>query len=357
MTKKEKKLEVVQKCYIRKKDGEIDYEHPYDLIKETNHKGLYYVRLDEQVGYMNEEGKFVVPISYDFTRTTHKGEKNYHHSQRDWSYYDGDTVITYVYKDNGVGVINNRGEVLVPCEFEDVSTFPWEASENFIPVALPSYDNSKLVWGMYDVKNKQVSVTPQYEKMGKEQNGYASFKENGKWGILHCVTGTVVVPAIYLLDMEVSNTGIVRAFLGGSWEFGRNVKYVSPDECHVLVVNGIEQAQIVVSGYDWIEESGPSVMKCSIGNKYNPKQEDSFKILKMQNYIGIVRNASYEAGYFLEESGEFVKEYSKDCTSCSKQVHARYLSGGIFSAMTYDGKKIPVTDKMKQEILKCISEE
>lgn len=355
MAKKEKKLEVVQKYYIRKKNGEIDYEHPYDLIKETNHKGLYYVRLDGHVGYMNEEGKFVVPINYDFKRNNYEGKEHFNHP--DWYFYDSETVITYVYKDNGVGVVNSCGEELVPCEFEDVQVFPWYTSKDFIPVALPSHDNSKLVWGMYDVKNKQVSVTPQYEEMGKEQNGYASFKENGKWGILHCTTGTVVVPAIYLLDMNVSNTGIVIAFLGGSWDYGRNVKYVNPDECHVLVVNGIEQAQIVVSGYDWIEMSGPSVMKCRIGSEYKPKQEDSFKILTMQNYIGIVRNASYDAGYFLKESGEFVKKWSIGCTSCSEQINAKYLSGGIFSAMTYDGKNIPVTDKMKQEILNCIREE
>lgn len=354
MAKKEKKLEVVQKYYIRKKDGEIDYEHPFDLIKETNHKGLYYVRLEEHVGYMNEKGQFVVPIIYDFTRNNHKGEK--HFNCPDWYFYNSETVITYIYKDNGVGVISSNGEELVTCKFEDVEVFPWKTSMDFIPVALPSYNNSKLVWGIYDVKNKQVSVTPQYEEIGKEQNGYASFKENGKWGILHCATGTVVVPAIYLLDMNVSNTGIVIAFLGGSCEYGRNVR-VNPDECHVLVVNGIEQAQIVVSGYDWIESSGPSVMKCRIGSEYRPKQEDSFKILTMPNYIGIVRNASYEAGYFLKESGEFVKEWSTDCTSYSEQVNAKYLSGGIFSAMTYDGKNIPVTDKIKQEILKCISEE
>lgn len=359
MAKKEKKLEVVQKYYIRKKDGEIDYEHPYDLIRETNYKGLYYVRLDEHVGYMNEEGKFVVPISYDFTRTTHEGKKTCYPPHCSWYYHDGNTVRTYVYKNNGIGVINNRGKVLVPCEFEDVNIFPYEASKNFIPVALPSYDNSKLVWGIYDVKNKQVSVTPQYEKIEKDQNGYASFKENGKWGILHCATGAVVVPAIYVINMDVSNTGIVIAFLGGSGCYIpiNKTRYVSPNECHVLVVNGSKQAQIVVSGYDWIEKSGPSVMKCRIGSEYKPKQEDSFKILPMKDYIGIVRNASYEAGYFLEESGEFVKEWSIDCTSYTKQVHAKYLSGGIFSAMTYDGKNIPITNKMKQEILKCISEE
>lgn len=46
MSQKEKKLDIVQKYYIRKEDGKIDYKHPYDLIRETNCKGLYYVRLE-----------------------------------------------------------------------------------------------------------------------------------------------------------------------------------------------------------------------------------------------------------------------------------------------------------------------
>jgi len=355
MSQKEKKLEVVQKCYIQKKDGEIDYEHPYDLIKETNNEGLYYVILDEHIGYMNEEGEFVVPISYDFKRKTYDGYERYKIS--DWYFYDDKTVITHVYKDNRVGVVNNRGEALVPCEFEDVELFSNKASENFIPVALASQDNSKIVWGMYDVKNKQVSVTPQYEEMRKEQNGYASFKKNGKWGLLHCGSGTVVIPAIYLLEMHVSDTGIVRAFLGGSWEYFGNNKNVKPEDCHIFVVNDIEQAQLVVSGYDWIEQSGPSVMKCRIGSSYKPKQEDSFKILKMPNYIGIVRNATYEAGYFLKENGKFVKKWTVGCTTYDELHHAKYISGGIFSAITYDGKSIPVTKQMKLEILKRISEE
>lgn len=186
---------------------------------------------------------------------------------------------------------------------------------------------------------------------------YASFKKNGKWGLLHCATGTEVIPAIYLINMDVSDTGIVRAFLGGSYSYGRNRVLVNPEDCHVLVVNGIEQAQLIVSGYEWIEQSGPSVMKCRIGNKYNPKQEDSFKILKMPNYIGIVRNATYEAGYFLKENGKFVKEWTVESTTYSKLDHARYISGGSFSAITYDGKSIPVTNQMKLEILERISEE
>ena len=356
MAKTERKLEIVQKYYLRKEDGEIDYEHPYDLIKETNQKGLYFVLADGHVGYVDEKGEFVVPINYDYTRTTYEGKTNYAYSA--WYDYYDDTAITHIYKDNGVGVINSRGDELVPCEFERVETFSWATSKNFIPVALPSCDNSKLVWGMYDIKNKRVSVAPKYEEIKKEQNGYASFEEeNGKWGILHCATGTVVVPAIYLLDMNVSDTGVVIAFFGGNWEQGMNVRHVSPEDCHILVLNGTEQAQVVVSGYDWIEKSGPSVMKCRIGSEYEPKQEDSFKILKMPNYIGIVKNASYEAGYFLEESEEFVKKWTTNCTTNSEQIHAKYISGGIFLARTYDGKNIPVTEEMKQEILKRISEE
>ena len=348
-----KKLDIVQKYYIRNEDGETNYEHPYDLIKKTNFEGLYYVILNEQVGYMNEKGEIVVPIDYDKRRKTYTGFQHYHVS--DWHFYDGKTVIAYVYKNNKIGVVNSSGDQIVPCEFEKVGIF--EASENFIPVAIPSQDNSKLIWGIYDIKNKHVSVNPQYEEIKKEHNGYASFKENGKWGILHCATGKVVIPAIYLLDMVVTNTGLVIAFLGGSWEYFRGTRNVSPEDCHVLVVNGIEPALLVISGYEWIEKSAPSVMECIIGFQKNPKQKDSFKILKMPNYIGIVKNASYEEGYFLQENGKFVKEYVVGCTSYSAISHAKYVSGGVFSAITYNGEDIPVTNQMKLEILKRISEE
>lgn len=354
MSQNGEKLEIVQKYYIRKKDGEIDYEHPYDYLKETNQKGIYYVRLGEKIGYMNEEGEFIIPLGYDYTRKNYEGEKRY--SNYDWYYYDGKTLITMVYKNNGVGAVNSNGEEIVPCNFEDVGIF--DLSENFIPIALPSEDNSKIVWGMYDVKNKKVSVIPQYAKIEREQNGYASFEENGKWGILHCATGNVVIPAIYLLDMNVVDNGIVKAFLGGTYDYGRNVIHVNPEECHVLVLNGSEQALLVVSSYDWIERSGPYVMKCRIGNQYNPKQEDSFKILKMPKYIAIIKNATYEEGYLLKENGQFVKEWiAGSCTTFSALSHAKYISGGTFSAITYDGKDIPVTNKMKLEILKRLSEE
>lgn len=353
MAEAEKKLDIAKKYYVRKEDGKIDYEHPYDLIKETNYNGLYLVEVDGHIGYMNAEGDFVVPIQYDSKRKNYKGDMRYFVSS--WQGMTEGTAILDVYKDGKVGAINNRGEIVVPCEFEDVGMY--DASLNFIPVANPSADNSTLVWGLYDIKKKRVSVTPQYEEIEREWNGYASFKENGKWGLLHCSTGTVVVPAIYLLDFNVMSTGIAIAFLGGSWEYGRNTRYVQPEDCHVLVVNGIDKAQVVLRGYSWIERTGPSVVNCRIGKQYNPEQEDSFKIIKMPNYIALIKNASYEEGYILKETGEFVKEWQIGCDSCGKQKHAKYVSGGVIIAKTYDGNEIPVTYEMMQEIQNYTSKE
>ena len=350
-----KKLDFVQKYYVRKEDGKIDYEHPYDLIKKTNVEGLYYVVLNGQIGYMDEKGKVVVPIKFDATRKIKYNNTQYHHLSR-WYYYDGKTFIAEVFKNNCVGIVNSRGVELVPCEFEQ--TKPFLVSKSFIPVAIPSHDNSKLLWGMYDIKNKRISVNPQYQEIKKECNGYASFKENDKWGLLHCATGKVIIPAIYLIDVDVTNAYLARAFLGGSWEYSRSGGInVSPKDCHVLVLNGTEQAVLVISGYNWIEESGPSVMTCIIGNRWEHEQEDSFKILKMPNYIAIIKNASYEEGYFLEKNRKFVKKFSYNCTSCSPHPHAKYVSGGIFSAISYNGEDIPVTDQMKLEILDYISKE
>lgn len=353
MQKETRKPDIVQKYFLRKEDGEIDYSHPYDLITGTkNHKNLYCVQLDGQIGYIDLKGNVVVSPYYDFTRFNYNGEQTFNESQ--WSFYGSKSMIIPVYKNNGVGVINDSGEEIVPCEFEDAKTSELDASEDFIPIALPSSDNSKLVWGMYDVKDKRVSVTPQYEDLKKEHYGYASFRQNYRWGLVHCATGIEVIPAIYLLELSMSSTGIILAYLGGTYNWH---DLFTPEGCHVLVLNGIMQAPIVLSGYDRIQCTGPSVMECCIGSDQNPKQKDSFKILKMPNYIAIVKNASYEAGYFLARSGEFVKEWSTNCTMHNKLPHARYVSGGIFSAKTHDGIDIPVTTEMKEEILKCIREE
>lgn len=353
MAEATKKLDIAKKYYVRKEDGTIDYDHPYDLIKEAGYKELYLVELDGHFGYMNADGKFVIPLEYDSTRNNYKGERRYVSSS--WQCVTDEIAIVEICKNHKLGVANNHGEIVVPCEFEDVKIFSYDASPNFIPVALSNSDNTKLVWGLYDVKKKRVSVTPQYDEVGREWNGYASFKENEKWGLLHCSTGTVVAPAIYLLDFTVGSTGLAIAFVGGSWEYGRNTRYVQPEETRVLVVNGIDQAQVVISGYDWIERSGPSVVNCRIGKQYNPTREDSFKIIKMPNYIALIKNASYEEGYILKETGEFVKEWQIGCDSCGKQKHAKYVSGGVIIAKTYSGKEIPVTYEIMQEIQNKIS--
>lgn len=352
MADDKKKLDIVKKYYVRKENGEIDYEHPYDFIEETNIKGIYFVELDGHIGYMDENGRFIVlPVEYESSRTNYQGY-HYRNNNNGWNCYDGDNAITTVYKRNFVGAINNRGEKIIPCEFEEVATYSSKVSKRFVPVAIKSNDSKKLLWGMYDIKKKRISVNPQYEDIEKEWNGYASFKQNDKWGLLHCATGKVVAPAKYLISFNVYSDGLARAFLGGTYD-GR---YVDPEECHVLLVDGANKAKVILSGYDWIERTGPSVMKCRMGSSYKPKQEDSFKIVKLPKYIAMVKNAVYEAGYFLKDGG-FVPKWSNECTSYEKMLHAKYVSGGIITAKTYDGVELPVTYEIMQEVIKSISKE
>ena len=356
MSQEKKKLQFVQKYYIREEDGSIDYEHPYDLIKEPDSEGLYKVVLDGQVGYMDANGKLVVPIKYDDTRITWQGTKQC--GCASWYPCGSNYKVTNVYKNNLVGLINDRGEELVPCQFEDVAVFNWLTSENFIPIALPSKNNDKLLWGMYDVKSKRVSVTPAYEEIQQERYGYASFNQNGKWGLVHCATGTVVIPAEYLLEMYMTATGVIVAYKGKSWCYrGRAKAVVDPEECHVWVVNGPTKPKLVVSGYDWITTTVPNVVSCEIGHHHKPDLVDSFKILRQQDYVVLIKNATYEAGYLLEETGEFVKEWNTKCTTCSLIPHAKYISGGEFSAIAYNGMYVPVTDIMQKEILQYLRDE
>ena len=333
----QKKLEIVKKYYVRKEDGEIDYSEGYDFIDEKpSSKGLYYVLQNGHVGYMDANGKLVIPFKYDCTRTTFQGETRHHFSS--WDLISGtDISITKVYKNNLVGAINHLGQEVVPCEFEDVNTFSFSTSKEFIPVALPSSDNAKFVWGLYDMKEKRICVTPKYEEVKQEYNGYASVRQNGKWGLVHCKTGTEVVKPIYLLDFTVNSSGIAIAFLGGTYD-GR---YVNSENCHVIVVAGSSKASVIISGYKWIEFSGPNVVKCHIRTSVS-KEFDSFKIVKMPDHIVLIKNALYQSGYFLAKTGELVEKWVSGCTTYEKQLHAKYLYGGTFLGKTYDGKDFNV---------------
>ena len=354
----EKKLDIVQKYYIRKENGEIDYSHGYDFIKEDHCKGLYYVRQGDTIGYMNAEGEFVVPLNYDFTRKTVRGDT--HHKYSGWpswaSVPNTNMVVTDVFKDNQVGLIDSLGNELVPCQFEDVSKD--EVSKDFAPITLPTPDDvPKLVMGLYDIPHKKVCVTPQYNCVLREWNGYSPFQKGETWGLLHCKTGIEVVPPIYLLDFTVNSNGIAIAFLGGSWEYGRNCKNVSPEDCHVLVTHGTSALRIL-SGYKWIKFTGPSVVSCWSAKYWHRDSDphDTFKILKMPNYIALIQNAQYQKGYF-QKDGKFVEKWNCDCiTDIYQSTHARYLHGGTFLAKDYEGRDIPVTSKMELEILGKICE-
>ncbi len=332
---------VVQKYYFLKENGEIDYSQAYDLIEETEDcKGLYYVCLDGHAGYMNEQGEVVIPIIYDIDGNS------------DWDDYDDQTMIRTIAKDNYVGLINNRGEELIPCIFDNVSLVDSIKHQRFYPIAFQPADDSNRVWGMYDIKEKRISVTPEpkYEDIRQIGNEYASFKKNGKWGLLHCATGTEVIPALYATGIYMPVCGTIITRIGEMVNWSEEVGWrLITKECHVWVVNGAEKTQLALSGYDYIEDVGSDVMKCKKNG-----QVDSFKILRMPNYIGIIKNALYEVGVL--DNGKFTKKFTTDCASDLKW-YAKYLSGGTFLAINYDGKNIPVTDEMRQEILKYISEE
>ena len=52
MVKAEKKLEIIKKYYLRKKNGETDFEHPYDIIMEVNKKGYKYIHEEDVWNYL-----------------------------------------------------------------------------------------------------------------------------------------------------------------------------------------------------------------------------------------------------------------------------------------------------------------
>jgi len=75
--------------------------------------------------------------------------------------------------ESGVGLISDNGEIVLPCEYEDVGFF----SEGLVPVKQGG------VWGYVNLEGEWL-VPPQYEEAGAFRNGLAAVRQDGKVGLI-----------------------------------------------------------------------------------------------------------------------------------------------------------------------------
>ncbi|NLB54957.1 MAG: WG repeat-containing protein [Lentisphaerae bacterium] len=74
----------------------------------------------------------------------------------------------------GMGLISDRGEILLPCEFEEIGLL----SENLVPA------KDDGLWGYVNLEGKWL-IKPRFEEAASFLNGYAAVRFNGRTGFIN----------------------------------------------------------------------------------------------------------------------------------------------------------------------------
>lgn len=181
----------------------------------VNHD-LIAVQKNGKVGYINTQGKLVIPAIYDDLQDP---DDKYDETWANAASKEGTIVVA---KNGKYGVIDTKGKTVVPLKYEELNDF----SEG-----MASFRKGEK-WGFIDKTGKEV-IPAQYYLNGNF-GGYYGFSEgvanvgkNNKWGAID-KTGKVVVPIVYD-NIQPMSQGLMGVQKGEYWGFvDRNNKTVIP---------------------------------------------------------------------------------------------------------------------------------
>lgn len=327
MAKAEKNFEVVKKYYFRK-NGVLE-EKGYDWIGE-HHRGLYPVELDGKLGFADSNGEIVVPIIYD---------RENHINDTVWS---GNSEYLDLKKNKLYGLIKHDGTLVVDFCWDNMDLT--NLNDNLLPVALDKK------WGFVNLNTGKVQVKPAYDEVKFFKNGFAPVRLEKKWGIID-QSGNVIASPKYLVEFNfVGDFAIV--FEGGSFRSQGNLMLISNSNCKIITKKGTE----IATDYYWIEKTGVNIFTLTReidGQKINNIKQ----LIAFPDYILVIDDGDYLEGYITPE-GKYSEKpgYEKEPKEYDyiKYKHAKYIGGGTWSAIDYNGNPIPLSDKTLQDVKKSL---
>lgn len=182
----------------------------YDGIDQWHiNDGIFAVLKNDKVGYMNTQGKLVVPTMYDVM-----ADPNDKYDET-WSEPVANGRIL-VAKNGKFGIIDTSNKVIMP--FTSKYAIVESISEGMAPVM-----SKASKWGFINTEGKEV-IAPQYDGTNGNFGGYYGFFEGlagmqkgQKWGYI-TKTGTVAIPFIYD-EIRPFSEGVAGVLKNGKWGF------------------------------------------------------------------------------------------------------------------------------------------
>lgn len=181
----------------------------YDYVSWTISEGVFAVEKNGKVGYMNTQGKLVVPTIYD--NLIDPNDKYDESWANDVS--EGHIVVA---KNGKYGIIDTSNRVVLPF------TSKYSSIEGMTEGMAPIMSKSGK-WGFLNKDGKEV-IPPKYEGIDGDFGGVYGFRQGlagvydgKKWGFI-TKTGKVAVPFVYD-EIRSFSEGLAGALKNGKWGF------------------------------------------------------------------------------------------------------------------------------------------
>lgn len=149
-------------------EGDIAIPTQFNGAYDFDENGLAIVLIDDKVGYIDTNGKMVIPPQLDFENIVYS-----------YSFVEGLKIII---SDTKYGYIDVKGNVVISSQFNDARDF----SEGLAAIKI------KDKWGFID-KQGDIVISPQFDDVGDFCEGLARVLVNNKVGYID-PKGNIVIP-------------------------------------------------------------------------------------------------------------------------------------------------------------------
>ncbi|MDR2920864.1 MAG: WG repeat-containing protein [Tannerella sp.] len=204
-------------------------------------------------GYVDEKGKEVLPFEYDhavsFTDGLARVLLNGNYVSINKTGQKFETIFTLhgglrkVISDGKCGYLNNTGDVIIPCKYDQIEDFYNEQGKTVNDYAKVQIGEK---FGIVDKKGKEI-VSCSYDEIRKSNGNMALVINDGKYGYFDNQTGLEVVPCKYDYGYEFSND-MALVMLNGKYGYidktGNETIPLMFGEAESFSKNGLAQVKL-----------------------------------------------------------------------------------------------------------------
>jgi hypothetical protein len=235
-----------------------------------------------------------------------------------------------VMKDGRVGVTDDKGNIIVPCQFDQV----WTPTENqFIRVL------TNMQTGLYHTE-KGIILPPEYDQIWPFENGLAKIMKDRKYGYIN-IEGRMIIPCEYQNIWAPQNNRIKVITDGLTGFLNTQGETIAPTIYQHIGAYKNQRALVVRDGkMGYIDESGNEVVPAIYDHVW-PFENDKARVMMDGNYFMI--NKQGIILYSIKDNDPnqvYIDETEK------KQSQVIHL-GKDYIDIRSDGKNVHIKNKNK----------